>query len=42
VTETEICKLADIVDNDAKGMVAVVDGKQRNIVVVRKSDQAFA
>ncbi len=42
MTNTEICKLDDITDNDAKGMVAVVDGKQRNIIVVRKADQAYA
>lgn len=39
---TELCSLEDIVDNDAKGLVAVVDGKQRNILIARKGKQAFA
>ena len=42
MSHTEICKLVDVPDNDAKGMVAVVEGKQRNIFVARKGDQAFA
>lgn len=39
---TEICKLEDVPDNDAKGMVTVVEGKQRNIFVARKGEAAFA
>lgn len=42
MSETELCQLSEIKDNDAKGMVAVVEGKQRNIFVARKGDQAFA
>tara|TARA_B100000315_G_scaffold223256_1_gene227889 strand:- start:13163 stop:13498 length:336 start_codon:yes stop_codon:yes gene_type:complete len=42
MSSTEICKLDDVPDNDAKGMVAEVDGKQRNIFVARKGEQAFA
>jgi nitrite reductase/ring-hydroxylating ferredoxin subunit len=42
MSHTEICKLSDVPDNDAKGMVAAVEGKQRNIFVARKGDQAFA
>ena len=42
MTATEICKIDDIPDNDARGMIAAVDGKQRNIIVVRKSNQAYA
>jgi len=42
VTEAKICKLDDIANSDAKGLVAVVDGKQRNIIVVRKLDRAYA
>jgi nitrite reductase/ring-hydroxylating ferredoxin subunit len=42
MSNTEICKLDDVPDNDAKGMVATVDGKQRNIFVARKGEQAFA
>ena len=39
---TELCRLEDIPDNGAKGMVAVVDGKQRNIFVARRGDMAYA
>ena len=39
---TELCPMAEIDDNHAKGMVAVVEGKQRNILVARKGEQAFA
>ena len=42
LSEIKICNLSNIADNDAKGMVAVVEGKQRNIVVVRQGDQAYA
>ena len=42
MSHTEISKLVDVPDNDAKGMVAIVEGKQRNIFVARKGDQAFA
>ncbi len=39
---TELCSLDEIEDNDAKGMVARIDGKQRNILIARKGDKAFA
>ena len=42
MSNTEICKIEDVPDNDAKGMVAVVEGKQRNIFVARKGEEAFA
>ena len=42
MSNTEICKIEDLPDNDAKGMVAVVEGKQRNIFVARKGEAAFA
>jgi nitrite reductase/ring-hydroxylating ferredoxin subunit len=42
MSNTEICRIGDIQDNDAKGMVAVVDGKQRNIFVARKGKEVFA
>ena len=38
---TEICKISDIPDQDAKGLVALVEGKQRNIFVARQGDKAF-
>ena len=39
---TELCRLEDIPDNGAKGMVAVVDGKQRNIFVARRGEMTYA
>ena len=42
MSNTEICKLDDLPDNDAKGMVAVVEEKQRNIFVARKGELVFA
>ena len=42
MSNTEICKLDDLLDNDAKGMVAVVEEKQRNIFVARKGELVFA
>jgi len=39
--KTEIYKLDDLLNTDAKGLVALVEGKQRNIFVVRKGDQVF-
>ena len=32
---SQLCNLEDIPENGAKGMVATVDGKQRNIFIVR-------
>ena len=40
--KTKIYKLDDLLDIDARGLVAMVDGKQRNIFVVRKGEQVFA
>ena len=40
--KTKIYKLDDLSDIDARGLVAMVDGKQRNIFVVRKGEQVFA
>ena len=40
--KTEIYKLDDLSDTDAKGMVARVNGKQRNILVARKGKKVFA
>ena len=42
MSNTELCKLDDLPDNDAKGIVAVVEEKQRNIFVARKGEQVFA
>ncbi|MEK9678782.1 MAG: Rieske (2Fe-2S) protein [Rhodospirillaceae bacterium] len=42
MSATEICRLDDIPDNNAKGMVAEVEGKKRNIFVARKGDAVFA
>jgi nitrite reductase/ring-hydroxylating ferredoxin subunit len=39
--KTEIYKLDDLLNTDARGLVALVGGKQRNIFVVRKGDQVF-
>ena len=39
---TELCQLLEIADNNAKGMVAVVDGKKRNIFVVRRGTRVYA
>ena len=39
--KTEIYKLDDLLETDAKGMVALVSGKQRNIFIVRKGKQVF-
>ena len=38
----ELCLLDDIPDNSAKGMVAVIQGKQRNIFIARRGDVAYA
>jgi len=38
----EICKVDDLQNNEAKGFIATVQGKQRNIFVVRKNDRFFA
>ena len=40
--KTEIYKIDDLLDTDAKGLVALVSGKQRNIFVARKGEQVFA
>ncbi|NQV54641.1 MAG: Rieske 2Fe-2S domain-containing protein [Rhodospirillales bacterium] len=40
--ETALCALEDIEDNNALGMVARVDGKQRNIFIARKGDKVYA
>jgi nitrite reductase/ring-hydroxylating ferredoxin subunit len=40
--KTEIYKLDDLLDADAKGLVALVGGKQRNIFIARKGEQVFA
>ena len=40
--KTKIYKFDDLSDIDARGLVATVDGKQRNIFVVRKGAQVFA
>ena len=42
MSNSEICKLEEVPDKDAKGMVAVVAGKQRNIFVARKGEAAYA
>ena len=39
---TKLCQLDDIPENGAKGMVAVVDGKQRNIFVARRGSMTYA
>ena len=39
---TELCHLDDIPENGAKGMIATVDGKQRNIFIVRRKGRAYA
>jgi nitrite reductase/ring-hydroxylating ferredoxin subunit len=38
----EIYKLDDLLDTDAKGLVANVEGKQRNIFIARKGKRIFA
>lgn len=38
MTLVKLCDLNDIADNEAKGFVGRVDGKQRNIFAVRKGD----
>ena len=40
--KTEILKFEELADLSAKGLVAVVNGKQRNIFVIRKKEQVFA
>ena len=42
MSPTKLCQLEEIPDNGAKGMVAVVEGKQRNIFVVRRGNQIYA
>jgi nitrite reductase/ring-hydroxylating ferredoxin subunit len=41
-TETKLCMLEDIADSDAIGMVARIEGKQRNIFIARLGDAAYA
>jgi len=36
--DAKLCALEDIADNDALGMVARIEGKQRNIFVARRGD----
>lgn len=36
-----ICRITDIKDADARGFVARVDGKQRNVVAARRADEVF-
>ena len=38
----KLCALDDIADNDALGMVARIEGKQRNIFIVRRGDAVYA
>ena len=40
--DAKLCALEDIADNDAFGMVACIEGKQRNIFVVWRGDAAYA
>lgn len=40
--KTRLCGPDDIAEGDAKGFVARVGGKQRNIFVVRRDGQYFA
>ena len=40
--KTEIYKLDDLSNADARGLVALVGDKQRNIFVARKGEQVFA
>ena len=37
----ELCKLEEIPNNEAKGLIAEVDGKQRNIFIIRKGKNVF-
>ena len=38
----KLCQLDDIPDNGAKGMIALIQGKQRNIFIVRRGNVAYA
>ena len=38
----ELCLLDEIPDNSAKGMIAVIQGKQRNIFIARRGKMAYA
>ena len=40
--KTAIYKFNDLLDTDAKGLVASIGGKQRNIFLARKGEQIFA
>ena len=40
--DAKLCLLQDIADNDAIGMVARVEGKQRNIFIARRGEAAYA
>lgn len=40
--KTEILKFQDLTDLEAKGLVASVSGKQRNIFVVRRNEKVYA
>lgn len=42
MTEQRLCDVDEIADGDAKAMVARVDGKQRNIFIVRRNGEVFA
>jgi len=37
----ELCKLEEIPNNEAKGLITEVDGKQRNIFIIRKGKSVF-
>jgi len=42
MSKVELCPVEEIEDGGAKGMVARVEGKQRNIFVVRQGDDFYA
>ena len=42
MTDTRLCALDDIADGEAKGLVARIDGKSRNIFAVRQGDAVYA
>lgn len=41
MSEQLVCRVTDIKDDEARGFVAVVGKKQRNIVAARRGDEVF-
>ena len=42
MSPNKICRLDELPANGAKGMVALIDGKQRNIFIIRWENKVYA